>query len=108
MDLPHTPSTPQDLYQHVNLEVQNLWAYIQNREIPGLKAEIRWKKQPYGASCSVIWKPKSYCHCTDTTCFMGKYVLKETTLSVKNDFSLEAFRHFIVAEKHWIDNFVKK
>lgn len=108
MDLPHNPSTPEQLYDHVDTGVKDLWAYIQNREIPGLKSEIKWKKQPYGAWCTVRWTPKNYCHCEDPTCVMNKYVLKETTVVVKNDFGLESFRHFILAEKQWIDNFVKK
>lgn len=107
MDLPHNPTSPELLYQQVNTEVQNLWAYIKSCPIASLSPEIRWKKQPYGAWCIVRWKPKTYCHCLDATCSMGKYVLKETTIIVKNDFSLEAFKHFITVEKQWIQNFVK-
>ena len=107
MDLPHSPSSPQKLFQEVEKEVHQLWAFIQNRKIPGIKPELRWKKQPYGAKCNVIWTPKLYCHCLDFTCPDGKYIVKETALIVKNDFTLEAFRHFIKSEKQWIQNFVQ-
>ena len=106
MDLPHNPTCPEQLYQQVQKEVKDLWAYIQNRKIPAISSEIRWKKQPYGAYCTVIWKSKNHCHCDDKSCLMGKYVLKETTVKVKNNFSLEALRHFISSEKQWLENFV--
>ena len=41
------------------------------------------------------------------TCNYSKYVLKESTLIVKNNFGLEAFRRFILNEKSWIENFSK-
>ena len=37
----------------------------------------------------------------------SKYVLKESTIIVKNDFGLEAFKLFILNEKSWIENFSK-
>ena len=107
MDLPHQPTSPQKIYEAVTKEVNNLWAYIQARNLPGFKVEITWKKQEYGAWCTVRWFPKSYCHCKEPGCFLGKYVVKETHFTVKSDFSLEAFCHFIVSEKSWIDNFAQ-
>ena len=106
LDLPHTPTSPLQLYEAVSTEVSNLWAYIQKRDIPGLKVEIRWKKQIYGTWCTVRWFPCLYCHCNGDSCD-GKFVLKETTMLIKNDFSLEAFKHFVVSEKSWIENFCK-
>ena len=106
LDLPHTPTSPLQLYEAVSTEVSNLWAYIQKRLIPGLKVEIRWKKQIYGTWCTVCWFPRLYCHCKGESCD-GKFVLKETTMLIKNDFSLEAFKHFVVSEKSCLENFCK-
>ena len=94
-------------HKKVSSEVTHLWNYIQKRDIPGLKLELRWKKQFYSAWCTVRRFPRSYCHCNDENCNYSKYVLKESTLIVKNNFSLEAFRHFILNEKSWIENFSK-
>ena len=99
MDLPHNPTSPQKIYQEISSEVTYLWNYVQKQDIPGLKLELQWKKQFYGAWCTVWWFPRSYCHCNDENCNYGKYVLKESTLIVKNDFGLEVFRHFILNEK---------
>ena len=105
MDFPHTPTTPLQIYQAVTSEVNSLWYYIQQRDIPGMKPEIQWKKQCYGAWCTVHWFPTSYCHCKDKDCTDGKYILKESTIIVKNDSTLEALKRFMLAEKSWIDNF---
>ena len=99
MDLPHNLTSPEKLYEEVSSKVTNLWHYIQKRDIPGLKLELQWKKQCYG--------PKSYCHCNQEDCNYSKYVLKESTVIVKNDFGLEAFKLFILNEKSWIENFSK-
>ena len=53
MDLPHNPTCPEQLYQQVQKEVKDLWVYIQNRQIPAISSEIRWKKQPYGGNLEV-------------------------------------------------------
>ena len=105
MDLPHNPSSPDKLYEAVTQQVNNLWHYIQNRNMPSLKVEIRWKKQSYGAWCTVRWFPRLYCHCKEEECDQGKYSLKETTIIIKNDFGLESLKHFMVSEKSWIENF---
>ena len=107
MDLPHNPTSPQKIYEEVSSEVTDLWNYVQKQNIPGLKLELRWKKQLYGAWCTVRWFPRSYCHCNAENCNYGKYVLKESTLIVKNDFGLESFRLFVLNEKSWIENFSK-
>ena len=107
MDLPHNPTSPQKIYEEVSSEVTHLWNCVQKRNIPGLKLELPWKKQLYGAWCTVRWFPRSYCHCNNENCNYGKYVLKESTLIVKNDFGLEAFRRCVLNEKSWIENFSK-
>ena len=107
MHLPHNPTSPQKIYEEVSSEVTDLWNYIQKRNIPGLKLELRLKKQLYGVSCTVRWFPRSYYHCNAENCNYGKYVLKESTLIVKNDFGLESFRLFVLNEKSWIENFSK-
>ena len=104
MDLPHNPTSPAKNYEEVSSKVTNLWHYVQSRDIPGLKLELRWKKQCYGSWCTVRWFPKSYCHCNED-CNYGKHVLKESTIIVKNDFGLEALKLFILNEKSWIENF---
>ena len=108
MDLPHNPTSPLGLYEAVSTEVSNLWAYIQNRDIPGLKVEIKWKKQFYGAWCTIRWFPRLYCHCNEEGCHDGKYVLKETTMLIKNDFGLESFKRFVASEKSWLEHFCKE
>ena len=105
MDLPHNPTSAHKLYESVGSEARHLWLYIQKQHMPGIKVEIKWKKQPYGAWFTVRWFPKSYCHCKEEDCYDGKYVLKETTIVVKNDFGLEALKRFIIAEKSWLNNF---
>ena len=67
MDFPHTPTTPLQIYEAVTSEANSLWYYIQQRDIPGMKPEIRWKKQCYGAWCTIRWFLTSYCHCKDKT-----------------------------------------
>ena len=108
MDLPHNPSSPDKLYEAVSSEVSHLWHYIQNQDIPSMKVEIKWKKQCYGAWCTVRWFPRLYCHCNEEQCSDGKFVIKETKIIVKNDFGLELFRRFITSEKSWIDNFCRE
>ena len=105
MDLPHTPTSPQKLYECVTSEATDLWHYILKQNIPGMKVEIKWKKQFYGAWCTVRWFPKSYCRCKEEDCDNGKYILKETTMFVKSDFGLEVLKRFMIAEKSWINNF---
>ena len=107
MDLPHNLTSPEKIYEQVSSDITDLWNYVQKRDIPGLKLELQWKKQCYGAWCTVQWFPRSYCHCNKEDCNYGKYVLKESTVIVKNNFSLEAFKHFILNEKSWIENFSK-
>lgn len=108
MDLPHTPTPPHKLYEAVTAEVSNLHQYILSREITGIKSEIRWKKQFYGAWCTVRWFRRSHCNCKEEGCHDPQYLLKETTMYIKNDFSLESFKRFIESEKSWINNFCKK
>ena len=108
MDFPHTPTNPDLLFIRVQTEVKKLWAYVDELHIPGINLEIRWKKQVYGGWCILRWKPKNYCHCKDPTCFMGKCVMKETKMIIRDDFSFEAFVHVINCEKQWINNFVKE
>ena len=107
MDLQHTPTSPEQIYKEVSTVVKKLWEDLKDTEMPGVKCEIKWKKQPYGAWCTITWFPRMYCHCSDSTCCQGKYPLKECTVIVKNDFGIEAFRHFIRSEWQWAMNFMK-
>ena len=105
VDLPHNPSSPIKLYQIVKKGATDLWEYTKERYIPGLKLHIKYKKQPYGASCTVTWFPRTYCHCNQDEC-LGQYPLREVTMIVNNDFAVASFEHSLMAEKHWLQNFV--
>ena len=53
MDLPHNPTSPEKIYEEVSSDVTDLWNYIQKWDIPGLELELWWKKQCYGAWCTI-------------------------------------------------------
>ena len=100
--------SPEQIFKEVSSSVAEFGQYVKNSDIPDLKVQIKWKKQPFGAWCTIRYFPTSYCRCQDSACHYGKYAVKEATIIVKNNFCMEAFKHFIIAEKQWLDNFVKE
>jgi hypothetical protein len=88
-DLPHTPSTPEQLFIKAEEITHNFWVKLrrEQRAAPAL----RWRatRKEYGARIALTFHSVDHCHCSNRSCTdTHRYRASEHLVRIKRDSDL--------------------
>ena len=104
MDLPHKPSTPEELFDKT-CTVVNDFAIELESKLMSLDFRVKVKKRKYGACVEFVLLPLNFCRCTESDCLQGQYSLSDQIFRVKSDWGFEAFQYWLASVKRFADAF---
>jgi len=104
MDLPHSPSTAEQLYGKSYTAVHEFAIELESKPL-SLDFRTDVKRRKYGARVDIYFFPTNFCQCTEKDCLQGPYVLNDQTFRVKCDWGFEALQHWLKSLKKFADAF---
>ena len=104
MDLPHTPSTPEQLLDKTRTVVNDFAIELESK-LMSLDFRVKVKKRKYGCCVEFVLLPLNFCRCTESDCLQGRYSLSDQIFRVKSDWGFEALQHWLESLKRFADAF---
>lgn len=96
-DLPHVPSTIDQLYKR-SLDSTTHFSSLLKAKTLCPKVLYTVSRKRYGSKVKISFYSPDYCHCDDTACMYGKYCLQESVIRVKSDQDLIHLDSFLSAQ----------
>ena len=102
-DLPHTRSTPEELYMKADQITRDFWVLMRKERRVGPALRWRTARKDYGARIDIVFYSEEHCKCKEPHCPENhKYRASEHMIRVKYDSDLNFLRAWLKSlRKAW-------